>query len=360
MLSGNTFEAWVTVNPGANTSPVTARDGSGNVKTNNYQLDVGGTGANYTYDPNGNLNQRVEGAVTWTYEWNAENQLTRILNNGNEVARFKYDALGRRVEKVPPTTTTTWTYDSQHLLREVSGATTLKYVHGSGIDEPLAQEDGVGALTFFHADGLGSIVKTTDTVGTITATRRYDAFGNLELGAAPNGYAFTGREWNSEAGLYYYRSRYYDPKLGRFISEDPIRFDAGVNFYAYVEDNPVNATDPSGLVAGGNWKNKCGNATPLSPNDPTACKYGDLKVDLILVEWDLDCVCKNAGDDAGANCVRACIQCAKESGEDVTKISPHSWCKSQCRAKGVWTNENDKTLNDLINQKCTRCWFQGR
>jgi RHS repeat-associated protein len=67
----------------------------------------------------------------------------------------------------------------------------------------------------------------------VTGSKRYDAFGNLELGAA-NGYAFTGREWDAETGLFYYRARYYDPKIGRFISEDPIEHDSGeVNFYAY-------------------------------------------------------------------------------------------------------------------------------
>jgi len=127
-----------------------------------------------------------------------------------------------------------------------------------------------------------------------------------------------------------------------------------------VANNPVNATDPSGLAAGGNWKNKCGNVPGLPPTDPRACNYGNTRVNLGYVEWDLDCVCKNAGNDPGANCVRACIQCAKDSGEDVTKIGPHRWCKEQCRAKGLWTYENDKTLSDLINQKCARCWFQGR
>src|SRR5262249_18756836 len=57
---------------------------------------------------------------------------------------------------------------------------------------------------------------------------------------------FTGREFDSESGLLYYRARYYDPKIGRFISEDPITFDGGINFYAYVGNNPINLTDPFG------------------------------------------------------------------------------------------------------------------
>jgi len=104
--------------------------------------------------------------------------------------------------------TTSWTYDGEDILREVSGTTTLKYVHGPGIDEPLAQEDGAGALTYFQTDGLGSIVKTTNSADSVLTTGRYDAFGNLELGTT-NGYRFTGREWDSETGLYFYRASYF-------------------------------------------------------------------------------------------------------------------------------------------------------
>ena len=60
-------------------------------------------------------------------------------------------------------------------------------------------------------------------------------------------YAYTGREWDPEINLYYYRARYYDPKIGRFISEDPIGFEGGLNFYAYVFNNPGNFVDPWGL-----------------------------------------------------------------------------------------------------------------
>jgi len=199
-------------------------------------------------DPNGNLTQKTEGSDTWTYEWDAENRLKRVLKNNGEQARFAYDALGRRVEKVAGGVTSTWTYDGEAILRETSGSSTLKYVHGSAIDQPLAREDGTGVLSFLHADALGSIIGMTNSSGAVIASRRYDAFGNLELGAV-NGYAFTGREWDSETGLAYYRARYYDPKVGRFISEDPIGFEDDYDLYAYVRNNPNTSSDPSGLGA---------------------------------------------------------------------------------------------------------------
>ena len=93
----------------------------------------------------------------------------------------------------------------------------------------------------------------TNSAGNELATNRYDSFGKLvaQTGSLPfaSTYTYTGREWDAEAGLYYYRARYYDPAVGRFISEDPIGFAGCLNFYAYVENNPVNFIDPSGQLA---------------------------------------------------------------------------------------------------------------
>jgi RHS repeat-associated protein len=100
-------------------------------------------------------------------------------------------------------------------------------------------------------------MKTTDASGGVTLTRRYDAFGNLEVGATTNGFAFTGREWDSETGLYYHRARYYDPKLGRFISEDPINSGS----YRYAGNNPALFSDPTGLylqLSGASWQKALG------------------------------------------------------------------------------------------------------
>jgi RHS repeat-associated protein len=100
----------------------------------------------------------------------------------------------------------------------------------------------------------------------------YDAYGNIVAMLDPGfvqPYAFTGREWDPETGLYYYRARYYDPKIGRFMSEDPIRFLGGVNFYAYVENNPINRTDPFGLQGCcGGWAacySRCVNRFLINP-----------------------------------------------------------------------------------------------
>jgi RHS repeat-associated protein len=80
----------------------------------------------------------------------------------------------------------------------------------------------------------------------------YDAFGNSS-GSAYTRYTYTGREFDTDTGLYYYRARFYDPVVGRFISEDPIGFDGGLNWYGYVENDPIDFSDPTGLSKGDRW-----------------------------------------------------------------------------------------------------------
>jgi len=90
--------------------------------------------------------------------------------------------------------------------------------------------------------------------GSVLQTISYDPFGNktATTGTSNNNFLhFTGREEDPDSGLYYFRARFYDPSVGRFITEDPKGFDAGVNFYAYCKNNPINANDPSGKLTGG-------------------------------------------------------------------------------------------------------------
>ena len=138
-------------------------------------------------------------------------------------------------------------------MLEFDGTNTqvAKYTHGVGIDEPLIMERG-GQSFFYHTDGLGSIIDLTDSYGAVVQSYVYDSFGNIEqqVGLLVNPYTYTGREFDSESGLYYYRVRYYDSGMGRFINEDPIGFAAGDNnFYRYVQNNPFIFIDPSGLIS---------------------------------------------------------------------------------------------------------------
>jgi YD repeat-containing protein len=191
---------------------VVARDYSGNTRTNTYQVTESGLPTTYTYDSNGNF----AGDGTRTYEWDAENRLTRVTQGPTELARFTYDGQGRRAQKVVGAVTRSYVYDGPNIIEErLSSGQTYDYVHGPGIDRPLAMRDQASVVSYYLADHLGSIVQTTNSLGAVTLTREYDPWGNALQGSATAGYAFTGREWDSETGLYYYRARYYDPNTRR-------------------------------------------------------------------------------------------------------------------------------------------------
>ena len=158
--------------------------------------------------------------------------------------------------------TTIYAYDGDNVIEELDGAGNLlaRYTQGAGMDEPLAMYPGL-TTSYFHADGLGSITSLTDGVGQVAASYVYDSFGKLtaSAGAVTNPFQYTGREFDSETGLYYYRARYYDPVTGRFLSEDPIRFLGGADFYVYVGNAPTRYRDPFG-------RDKICRIPPIGPN----------------------------------------------------------------------------------------------
>jgi len=133
-----------------------------------------------------------------------------------------------------------------------SGTLLAKYLRGVVIDEIVngwVYEAGGTDNYTFHHDPLRSVLGVSGHAGSVLETKRYRAFGDelSSAGSSANDLLYTGRQLETESGLYYYRARYYDPEIGRFLSEDPLGFEAGVNFYAYVENNPINANDPFGL-----------------------------------------------------------------------------------------------------------------
>ena len=211
----------------------------------------------YSYDLNGNLIARtgkVSGLCTGSstsYTYDARNQLVRIDFAGGGLATYRYDAIGRRIEKNVDGVVNQYIYDGLEIFMEFDGTGSLigHYLHGNELDKRLVAERGSDAF-FYHVDRLGSVRKLTDAAGAVVNSYDYDSFGNFEsrTESVDNPFAFTGREFDAESGLYYYRARYYDPNAGRFLSEDPIGFAAGdFNLYRYVSNNPANAQDATGL-----------------------------------------------------------------------------------------------------------------
>ena len=125
---------------------------------------------------------------------------------------------------------------------------TTRYLYGDNVDELLARIDGTTAL-WYLTDRQGSVREVIDNSAGVSASVSYDAFGKISQSPAALGrYAWTGRELDNETGLQYNRARYYDATTGRWMSQDPLGFDAGdSNLYRYVNNGPTNATDPSGL-----------------------------------------------------------------------------------------------------------------
>jgi RHS repeat-associated protein len=213
----------------------------------------------YSYDRNGNTiskTNKVTGEYT-RYYWNAENQMTMIEEYSTissstpvSVSSYIYDGLGRRVAKNIDGVITKYIYDQEDILLEMDETDNIlaRYTHGPGIDEPIIMERN-GASYYYVADGLGSIVKLVDAAGATVNNYVYDSFGNMleKTEGVANPYTYTAREYDAESGLYYYRTRYYDARIGRFISEDPIGFWGGIDFYLYAGANPIRWLDPFGL-----------------------------------------------------------------------------------------------------------------
>ena len=203
------------------------------------------------YDNNGNTQTMANASGTTTYSWDFENRLTSAaLPGSGGTVTFKYDPFGRRIYKSSSSGTSIYAYDGDNLIEETnsSGAAVARYSQTRKIDEPLAMLRS-GITSYYEADGIGSITSLSTSTGALANTYAYDSFGNLtaSAGSLTNPFRFTAREFDSETALQFSRARYYDPIAGRFISEDPTRFDAGLNFYESVLNNPVNYTDPLGL-----------------------------------------------------------------------------------------------------------------
>ncbi len=234
------------------------RTTAGNVTNAGNQLTADATHS-YQYDDNGNLTRKTLLATgNYTqYTYDAENRLTKVEDfvAGATTAAFtstyRYDGLGRRIEKVANGQTKRYIYDGEDILLEYDGANALqaRYTHGPGIDEPIAVTKG-GNTFFYHQDGLGSVTDLTDSAGAMAKSYSYDAYGTIvdQAGTVDQPYTYTGREFDAESGLYYYRARYYDSTTGRFLQEDPIGIFGGTNnLYQYAGGNPISLVDPLGL-----------------------------------------------------------------------------------------------------------------
>ena len=199
----------------------------------------------YAYDQRGNL-VTEPGQAANVFVWNAHNQLVEV----NGTSTYRYDGLGRRVEKVTPSGTRRYVYDADNILLEYDGSNQLlsRYTHGEQVDQHLATTRG-GAAFYYHTDHLGSVRSLTDRAGSEANRYRYDPYGRVieRMEGVENPYWYTGREEASEIGWYYYRARWYEARSGRFVGEDPFLFSGtAATYYEYALGSPTMYVDTDG------------------------------------------------------------------------------------------------------------------
>jgi len=200
------------------------------------------TNATFNYDFEGQLSDKSGTPFTFDYA----HRLTGIGAN----IQFNYDGAGNRLKATRSGIVTKYIYDAAgNLLAEADNAGTITkyYIHGAGL---LAMVEGSNVYTY-HYNAIGSTVAMTDNNENTINAYSYGPYGRVlnELETINQPFKYVGQYgvmYEPGVEFYYMRARYYDPDIGRFISEDPIGFEGGLNLYAYVGGNPVNAIDPIG------------------------------------------------------------------------------------------------------------------
>jgi RHS repeat-associated protein len=254
---------------------------------------------------------------------------------------FKYDPFGRRIYKSSSSGTSIYAYDSSNVVEETnsSGTVVARYSQGLNIDEPLVMLRS-SATSYYHADGLGSVTSLSNGAGSLVQTYGYDAFGKqtTSTGSLTNPFQYTARELDVETSLYFYRARYYDPQIGRFLGEDPLGLDEGPNLYAYVTNNPVTNIDPSGrLKIDKSCKGKCVALGGGGPNNPKQLPTLQNVEEVLQREGDLACSNLQGITDPK---LRACIKKSCDNGTVKCKndCDPDSGGYSSGKKLGLFPN----------------------
>lgn len=207
----------------------------------------------FRFDDVGRLAERKAAQGTTTYEYDADGRLAAVVLASGQRVSYGYAPTGERVWREVDGKRTWYLTDGLEVLAELGDDLIVRatYLQGPGIDQVLALTRGEQTL-YVHADRRGSIRALTDADAKIAGTYQYDAFGRIlaQAGAVASPFHFTGREFDEATGLYYFRARWYDPALGRFLTKDPqpgsIDEPLSLNPYQYVVNNPLRRIDPLG------------------------------------------------------------------------------------------------------------------
>lgn len=260
----------------------------------------------YSYDPNGNRIQEDSNGNITTYAYNEANELTTI-SNGNQVAdKYIYDGDGNRVQTTANTITTNdiWNVNNTtpQLLSQTMLNKTTDYQYGLNL---ISNDSQSNSQNYYEYDGLGSVTGLTDAQGMQTNQYSYDAYGN-PLGEAKtigqpfqNPFGYAGQQ-QDPTGLSYMHARYYDPTTGTFTSHDTYPANLNnpqtINRYTYVQDNPINYIDPTGLSSceAGQTTNQSTNITFIltsynsNSNSPDSESYYENEINGYVNDYEDD------------------------------------------------------------------------
>ncbi len=242
-------------------------DSAGNRTLDGYATSAGnrltsGGSFTYAYDNEGNLVQKTHlasGNIT-AYAYDYRNRLIAVTErNAAGIiltdVRYVYDALNRMISRTTNGVTRFTIHDGDATWADydATGGVSARYLVGDRIDDMIARWRPGEGTAWYLTDKLGTVREVLDETGELLNRIDYDSFGRIvsqSKAAAGDRFTYTGRELDTATGLYYYRARFYDPVVGRFNSEDPIRFDAGDgNLFRYVQNSPLVGTDPSGMLS---------------------------------------------------------------------------------------------------------------
>jgi RHS repeat-associated protein len=241
------------------TDTTTLHSYSTDANSNRLQSQSGAQTVSYSYDPAGNLT----GDGTYSHSYNAAGRRTASTNTATgQTTGYSYDALGQRISKTHSGNTSQFFYNEQgHLTGEydASGQLIQEIIWLGNLPvavlKPATPASATADLYYIHADPLGTPRKITRPGDNrVVWSWESEAFGNSlpdqnpsSLGNFVFNLRFPGQYYDQETGLHYNMARYYNPRIGGYDQSDPIGLQGGINTYAYVGGNPVNAIDPWGL-----------------------------------------------------------------------------------------------------------------
>ena len=191
----------------------------------------------YYFDAAGNLVERRGKEKQTKFEWDGNDRLVKAETETDQVTEMGYDAQGRRVFKRTANKHTTFAWDGVQLLSDdINKLGPREFVYYPGTFEPLALIDEQHSVSYYQNDAVGLPQELCSSNGSIVWSADYEAFGevgHLHNNIIDNPLRFQGQYYDEELELNYNRFRYYDPNIGKFISQDPLGLWAGSNIYQY-------------------------------------------------------------------------------------------------------------------------------